>query len=72
MTSPVEHRLYALIYAGITHASDSAGPMEDFIRLSERERIAAHVFNELAAAGAEIRLPDDDHQARHAADAEVA
>ena len=62
-----QHRIYALIYDGITRASDTA-PADLWIHTDERQRIAAHVFNELRAAGLEVRLPDTEHQPRHAAE----
>jgi hypothetical protein len=53
--TPLAERVYALIFNGISRAS-STGPFEDFIRLSERERIAEAVFAELRAGNIEFRL----------------
>lgn len=49
-------RVYALIFNGITRASSSATDDRDWIRLSERERIAEAVYAELRAGNIEFRL----------------
>jgi hypothetical protein len=56
--NPVAKLVYALIFNGVTHASSTAAEERDWIRLSERERIADAVYNELRASGIEVRLPD--------------
>jgi hypothetical protein len=48
--------VYALIFNGITRASSSATDEADWIRLSERERIAEAVYAELAAGNIQFRL----------------
>jgi hypothetical protein len=55
---PISQRVYALIFNGVTRASSSATDERDWIRLSERERIAEAVYAELRAGGIEIRLAD--------------
>ena len=49
-------RIHALIFNGITRASSSAADDRDWIRLSERERIAEAVYAELRAGNIEFRL----------------
>jgi hypothetical protein len=53
---PLSERIHALIFNGITHASSTATDERDWIRLSERERIAQAVFAELRAGNIEFRL----------------
>lgn len=54
--SLLSQRIRALIFNGITHASSMAAHEHDWIRLSERSRIADAVYSELAAGGIEFRL----------------
>ena len=54
--SPLSRRVRALIFNGITHASSAATHDADWIRLSERQRIADAVYAELSAGGIEFRL----------------
>lgn len=49
-------RIHALIFNGITRASSSATDDRDWIRLSERERIARAVYDELRLGNIEFRL----------------
>jgi hypothetical protein len=56
--NPGAKLVYALIFNGVTHASSTAADGHDRIRLSERERIAKSVYDELRAGGIEVRLPD--------------
>lgn len=56
-TDPVSQRVYALIFNGLTRACCSADE-HDWMRLSERERLAAAVYAELREGGIEIRLAD--------------
>jgi hypothetical protein len=62
MTAPLNghtgigQTVYALIFNGVTRASSSATDERDWIRLSERERIAEAVYAELAAGNIEFRL----------------
>jgi hypothetical protein len=55
-TDPASQRVYALIFNGITRASSTAADGADWIRLSERERIAEAVYAELAAGNIQFRL----------------
>jgi hypothetical protein len=54
--APLAERVYALIFNGITHASSTATDERDWIRLSERERIAEAVYAGLRAGNIEFRL----------------
>lgn len=54
--TPLAERVYALIFNGITKASSAAIDDGDWIRLSERERIAEAVYAELRAGNIEFRL----------------
>ncbi|MEU4558555.1 hypothetical protein AB0F72_09195 [Actinoplanes sp. NPDC023936] len=58
MTEPmsIASRVHALIFNGITRASSTATDERDWIRLSERERIAEAVYAELRAGNIEFRL----------------
>lgn len=56
MTDSISQRIHALIFNGITRASSSATDDRDWIRLSERERIAEAVYAELRAGNIEFRL----------------
>lgn len=53
---PISERVYALIFNGITRASSTAKDEADWIRLTERERFATAVFEELRAGNIEFRL----------------
>jgi hypothetical protein len=55
-TDGLSQRVYALIFNGITQSSSSATDERDWIRLSERERIAAAVYAELRAGNIEFRM----------------
>lgn len=55
-TNPISQRVYALIFNGITRASSAATDEADWIRLSERERIAEAVYAELWSGNIEFRL----------------
>lgn len=55
-TDSISKSVYALIFNGITHASSTATDERDWIRLSERERIAQAVYDELRGGGIEFRL----------------
>ena len=57
-TDPVSQRVYALIFNGVTRASSTAEDERDWIRLSERERIAEAVYEELRNGGVEIQIED--------------
>lgn len=52
----LSERIHALIFNGITKASSAAIDEGDWIRLSERERIARAVYAELRAGNIEFRL----------------
>ncbi len=52
----VGQTVYALIFNGVTRASSTAADEADWIRLSERERIAEAVYAELQAGNIEFRL----------------
>lgn len=52
----VSQRIRALIFNGVTAASSSAPDERDWMRLSERERIAEAVYAELRAGNIEFRL----------------
>jgi hypothetical protein len=56
MAQTIADRVYALIFNGITHASSTAADERDWIRLSERERLAEAVYAELRAGNIEFRL----------------
>jgi hypothetical protein len=67
-TDPVSRRVYALIFNGVTRASSTADDEQDWIRLSERERIAAAVYNELMSGGVAMSCVDGLEQLRRAAE----
>jgi hypothetical protein len=52
----VGETVYALIFNGVTAASSAATDERDWIRLSERERIAEAVYASLRAGNIEFRL----------------
>lgn len=49
-------RVHALVFNGISAASSAATDKRDWIRLTERERIAQAVLDELRAGNIEFRL----------------
>jgi len=59
-------RIHALVFNGITAASSAAIDEGDWIRLSERERIAKAVVDELAAGGIEVRFAEEQLAVRRA------
>jgi hypothetical protein len=62
MPQTIVERVYALIFNGITHASSTAADERDWIRLSERERIAEAVYAELRTGNVEFRFADLEGQ----------
>lgn len=55
-SAPISARIRALIFNGVTHASSASEEETDWIRLSERERIAHAVYDELRRGNIEFRL----------------
>lgn len=54
--SEISGRVYALIFNGISRASSGATDERDWMRLTERERFAQAVYDELRAGNIEFRL----------------
>lgn len=52
----LSQRIHALIFNGVTRASSSTADERDWIRLTERERIARAVYDELRRGDIEFRL----------------
>lgn len=54
-TDPTSQRVYALIFNGVTRGTVGAG---QFMLLSDRERVASAVYEELASGGVSFRVED--------------